>query len=172
MKTKTVLTRLCKDCFQIFADGTRCPICSSPRIVFHRDLLNLAIAHIDCDAFYASIEKRDNPKLRNSPVIVGGQTRGVVTTCCYIARINGVRSAMPIFKEYIKNSVKKEDARPFKVAENIIMMVIDPLTGEKASFGTKKTIIESYKKSDFNEGNLIINKLNNRLKNDNVLKFY
>ncbi len=84
----------------------------------------------------------------------------------------GAKTAMPIFKEYIKNSVKKEDARPFKVAENITMMVIDPLTGEKASFGTKKTIIESYKKSDFNEGNLIINKLNNRLKNDNVLKFY
>jgi len=79
---------------------------------------------------------------------------------------------MPIFKEYIKNSIKKVDARPFKVAENITMMVIDPSTGEKASFGTKKTIIEAYKKNDFSEGEIIINKLNNRLKNDNVLKFY
>ncbi len=84
----------------------------------------------------------------------------------------GAKTAMPIFKEYIKNSVKKEDARPFKVANNITMMVIDPLTGEKASFGTKKTIIEAYKNRDLNEGNITINKLNNRLKNDNILKFY
>ena len=84
----------------------------------------------------------------------------------------GAKTAMPIFKEYIKNSIKKVDARPFKVAENITMMVIDPSTGEKASFGTKKTIIEAYKKNDFSEGEIIINKLNNRLKNDNVLKFY
>ena len=84
----------------------------------------------------------------------------------------GAKTAMPIFKEYIKNSINKENARPFKVADNIIMMVIDPLTGEKASFGTKKTIIEAYKKSDLDEGKITINKLNNRLKNDNVLKFY
>ena len=84
----------------------------------------------------------------------------------------GAKTAMPIFKEYIKNSVKKEDARPFKVANNITMMVIDPLTGEKASFGTKKTIIEAYKKNDIVGDSTSINKLNNRLKNDNVLKFY
>ncbi len=84
----------------------------------------------------------------------------------------GAKTAMPIFKEFIKKSIKKQDARPFKVAENITMMVIDPSTGEKASFGTKKTIIEAYKKKDLNNGNIVINKLNNRLKNDNVLKFY
>ena len=89
---------LCRDCFKIFERQFRCPRCNSPRIVSHPDLLALEIAHIDCDAFYASIEKRDNPSIRNLPVIVGGLNRGVVTTCCYIARINGVESAMPIFK--------------------------------------------------------------------------
>ncbi len=83
----------------------------------------------------------------------------------------GAKTAMPIFKEFIKNSVKKQDARPFKVADNITMMVIDPLTGEKASFGTKKTIIESYKKKRL-EDKSQINKLNNRLKNNNILRFY
>ena len=84
----------------------------------------------------------------------------------------GAKTAMPIFKEYIKNSVKKDDARPFKVADNITMMVIDPLTGEKASFGTKKTIIEVYKKNKIYEDKATINKLNNRLKNNNILRFY
>jgi len=58
----------------------------------------LSIAHIDCDAFYASIEKRDRPELIAEPVIVGGGKRGVVSTCCYVARTYGVRSAMPMFK--------------------------------------------------------------------------
>ncbi len=83
----------------------------------------------------------------------------------------GAKTAMPIFKEFIRNAVQKQDARPFKVAENITMMVIDPLTGEKASFGTKKTIIESYKKNML-EDKSQINKLNNRLKNNNILRFY
>ena len=90
--------RLCRDCFEVFTHDSRCRNCNSPRIVSHANLLTLEIAHIDCDAFYASIEKRENPDIRNLPVIVGGQNRGVVTTCCYIARINGVRSAMPIFQ--------------------------------------------------------------------------
>jgi DNA polymerase-4 len=76
----------------------RCPACRSPRMVHHVELTDLSIAHMDCDAFYASVEKRDNPAIRDQPVIVGGGTRGVVSTCCYIARIHGVRSAMPMFQ--------------------------------------------------------------------------
>ena len=89
---------LCRDCFNVFNSGSRCNKCNSPRIVSHQELFTLNIAHIDCDAFYASIEKSDDPNIKNQPVIVGGGRRGVVTTCCYIARVNGVRSAMPMFK--------------------------------------------------------------------------
>lgn len=67
-------------------------------MVAHPELTQLSIAHMDCDAFYASVEKRDNPAIRDQPVIVGGGSRGVVSTCCYIARIHGVRSAMPMFQ--------------------------------------------------------------------------
>jgi DNA polymerase IV len=89
----------CRDCFwQGDAAVRRCPECGSPRIVAHGELDALSIAHMDCDAFYASVEKRDRPELRDAAVIVGGGKRGVVTTCCYIARIKGVRSAMPMFK--------------------------------------------------------------------------
>jgi DNA polymerase-4 len=89
---------LCRDCLTRFSGGPRCPACRSPRLVAHAELEALSIAHMDCDAFYASVEKRDNPALRDQPVIVGGGTRGVVSTCCYIARISGVRSAMPMFQ--------------------------------------------------------------------------
>ena len=89
---------LCRDCLHPFQAGSRCPACRSPRIVDHPELTQLCIAHMDCDAFYASVEKRDNPALRDHPVIVGGGTRGVVSTCCYLARIAGVRSAMPMFQ--------------------------------------------------------------------------
>ncbi|MBV8778121.1 MAG: DNA polymerase IV, partial [Alphaproteobacteria bacterium] len=95
------MSALCRDCGRfaaaVPADG-RCGECGSPRLVAHAELASLAIAHIDCDAFYATVEKRDRPDLADLPVIVGGRERGVVLACCYVARLYGVRSAMPMFK--------------------------------------------------------------------------
>ena len=89
---------LCRSCLESFDAGARCPACRSPKTVAHDELNTLSIAHMDCDAFYASVEKRDNPAIADKPVIIGGGRRGVVSTACYIARIRGVRSAMPMFK--------------------------------------------------------------------------
>jgi DNA polymerase IV len=89
----------CRDCRHDLPDGAgRCRACGSPRLLRHSELDTLAIAHVDCDAFYATIEKRDDPSLADQPVIVGGRQRGVVLTCCYLARTFGVRSAMPMFE--------------------------------------------------------------------------
>lgn len=91
---------LCRSCGWITRSETRpvrCPKCGSPRLIGHDELFGLSIAHVDCDAFYASIEKRDDPSLRDKALIIGGGHRGVVSTCCYIARQAGVRSAMPMF---------------------------------------------------------------------------
>jgi len=92
---------LCRDCGALAdaaAEAGRCAACGSPRVVTHPELDALSIAHIDCDAFYATVEKRDRPELAEQPVIVGGRQRGVVLACCYVARLYGVRSAMPMFK--------------------------------------------------------------------------
>jgi hypothetical protein len=95
------VTTLCRDCGALTtatARGERCGDCGSPRQVCHANLDTLSIAHVDCDAFYATVEKRDRRDLADRPVIIGGGSRGVVLACCYVARLYGVRSAMPMFK--------------------------------------------------------------------------
>ena len=92
------MPNLCRDCLSTKCPNNRCPNCWSPRILHHPELFSLSIAHLDCDSFYASIEKREHPDLADKPLIIGGGKRGVVSTACYIARIQGVRSAMPMFQ--------------------------------------------------------------------------
>lgn len=95
------MNTLCRDCGALETAAQlrkRCAACGSPRLVYHAELGSLAVAHVDCDAFYAAVEKRDRPELADRPVIIGGGARGVVLACCYVARLYGVRSAMPMFK--------------------------------------------------------------------------
>ena len=92
------MARLGRDCLSTADHIERCLECGSPRILRHQELFDLSIAHMDCDAFYASVEKRENPSLVDKPLIIGGGRRGVVSTACYIARIRGVKSAMPMFQ--------------------------------------------------------------------------
>lgn len=133
---------LCRDCLTQFDDARRCPACASPRVTRHPELWDLNIAHMDCDAFYASVEKRDDPSLEGKPVIIGGGHRGVVSTACYVARIRGVRSAMPMFQalklcpnavvirprmeEYVKAS------RAIRVMMEELTPAIEPLSLDEA----------------------------------------
>lgn len=98
------MSTLCRNCLKDWTETLpkkqfRCPNCRSPKLLSHPELEQLSIAHMDCDAFYASVEKRDNPQVSDKPVIVAHDgARSVVSTCCYMARMYGVRSAMPLFK--------------------------------------------------------------------------
>ncbi|AXS40876.1 DNA polymerase IV [Breoghania sp. L-A4] len=122
----------CRDCLKpVKATVERCRACGSPRLIRHPELATLTIAHIDCDAFYASVEKRDHPELADKPLIIGGGTRGVVSTCCYIARISGVRSAMPMFKalEACPDAVViRPDMRKYVAVSREIRTLMNELT--------------------------------------------
>jgi DNA polymerase-4 len=124
----------CRDCLSDAPHkATRCPVCGSPRLARHAELDTLTIAHVDCDAFYATIEKRDDPSLIDKPVIVGGGKRGVVATACYVARTYGIRSAMPMFEALRRCPsaivVKPNMAKYAKVGREVrqIMLVLTPL---------------------------------------------
>ena len=133
---------LCRDCLTQFDAGARCPKCRSPRLLAHPELNQLSIAHMDCDAFYASVEKRDHPELRDKAVIVGGGTRGVVSTCCYLARIHGVRSAMPMFQALKlcpdavvvkpRMSVYVDASRAIRAMMETLTPAIEPLSLDEA----------------------------------------
>ena len=133
---------LCRKCFYTSNEEGRCPRCSSPLVVSHRELFDLNIAHMDCDAFYASVEKRDNPDLVDKPVIIGGGRRGVVSTACYIARIRGVKSAMPMFKALEKcpdavvirprMKIYAEISQEIRAMMNDITPLVEPLSLDEA----------------------------------------
>ena len=133
---------LCRKCFHTFNEEGRCPKCSSPLVVSHSELFDLNIAHMDCDAFYASVEKRDNPDLADKPVIIGGGRRGVVSTACYIARIRGVKSAMPMFKALEKcpdavvirprMKIYAEISQQIRAMMNDITPLVEPLSLDEA----------------------------------------
>jgi DNA polymerase-4 len=135
---------LCRSCDAV-ADrpSGACARCGSRAIVSHAELFTLTIGHIDCDAFYASVEKRDRPELAAKPLIVGGGQRGVVTTACYIARISGVRSAMPMFKALklcpeavvIRPDMAKyvHESRRIRVLMRDLTPLVEPLSIDEAA---------------------------------------
>ncbi len=133
----------CRDCLADAPDtATRCPACGSPRLARHAELNRLTIAHVDCDAFYATIEKRDDPSLIDKPVVVGGGKRGVVAAACYVARTYGIRSAMPMFEALrrcphavvVKPSIAKYSkvGRDVRRAMQTLTPLVEPLSIDEA----------------------------------------
>ena len=137
------LQGFCRDCLTPQTSSQRrCEVCGGPRLARHKELFDLSLAHIDCDAFYASVEKRDDPTLRDKPVIIGGGRRGVVSTACYIARIRGVHSAMPMFKALqlcpdavvLKGRMSRyvEVSRKVRAMMDDLTPVVEPLSLDEA----------------------------------------
>ncbi|WP_203293370.1 DNA polymerase IV [Maricaulis parjimensis] len=133
----------CRACLEPLAGGEpACPACGSHKLLRHAEINTLSIAHIDCDAFFAAIEKRDNPALEDKPVIIGGGQRGVVSTCCYIARLYGVHSAMPMFQALkacpdavvIKREHGKYTREGYRIREMMsdITPLVEPLSIDEA----------------------------------------
>ncbi len=127
------MSTLCLACQTLAHDPglRRCKSCASPRLRTHAEMETLTIAHMDCDAFYAAIEKRDDPALRDKPVIIGGGKRGVVSTACYIARTFGVKSAMPMFqalKACPQAIVVRPDMKKYAAASRIVRRLMEELT--------------------------------------------
>ncbi len=150
----TAISSLCRDCSATAMSSQkpeRCARCGSPRLVAHAELFALSIAHIDCDAFYASIEKRDDPSLADKPVIIGGGVRGVVSTCCYIARQSGVHSAMPMFTArrlcpeavIIKPDMAKYIgvSRQIRVMMDALTPLVEPLSIDEAFLDLSGTAV-------------------------------
>lgn len=144
---------MCRECLTSVADDAndvrRCSQCNSPRLVSHPELFSLGIAHMDCDAFYASVEKRDDPGLADKPVIIGGGKRGVVSTACYVARIRGVRSAMPMFQTLKlcpdavvikpRMSVYAETSRAIRAMMDEMTPSVEPLSLDEAFLDLRGT---------------------------------
>ncbi len=183
--------RICKDCKHLSFDSTNVPkISDSFSQVFSKESAYQMISMLE-----GVVKRGTGKKLKNLNLDIAGKTGttnkntdtwfigftsklviGVYVGMDEPAPLGkhetGAKTALPIFKEFVKKAIKKKDARPFKVADNIIMMVVDPLTGEKSSFASKKTIIEAFKKNNiFSRKNKNLD-INNRFKNDNILRFY
>ena len=151
-KSNKRITSICRECLSTFDSKVLyCANCESLNLISHKEIEKLDIAHVDCDAFYASIEKRDNPKLKNSAVIIGGGKRGVVATACYLARIKGVRSAMPMYKALklcpsatiVKPNMSKyrDASRKIQNLMNQLTPLTEPISLDEAFLdlsGTKK----------------------------------
>src|ERR1700722_6428446 len=145
------MSAFCRDCLaDAVANATRWKACGGHRILAHDDLQTLTIAHLDCDAFYAAIEKRDDPSFADKPVIIGGGVRGVVSTACYIARISGVKSAMPMFQArklcphavIIKPSMAKYAvvAREVRALMRALTPLVEPLSLDEAYLDLTGTV--------------------------------